>query len=265
MDLELRRKVVLVTGGCSGIGAAIVARFLAEGARLVVVDRDAETARRHAAAAEAAGHALTFVAGELADERTCQRAVAAAEQQFGALDVVVHNAGRNDGVGLDAGVDAFVDSLRDNLVPAYALMHHGLPLLRESRGNIVAIGSKVAVTGQGGTSGYAAAKGALLALVREWAVELAPHGIRANAVVPAEVWTPMYERWLLAQPDPAGQRAAIERMVPLAGRFTTADEIADTVAFVASPRSSHTTGQFLFVDGGYTHLDRRATPPGPTS
>jgi len=265
MDLELHRKVVLVTGGCSGIGAAIVARFLAEGARLVVVDRDADAGHRQAEAAAAAGHALAFVAGELADERTCRRAVVTAEQRFGGLDVIVHNAGRNDGVDLAAGVDAFVASLRDNLVPAYALMHHGLPLLRASRGNIVAIGSKIAVTGQGGTSGYAAAKGALLALVREWAVELAPHGIRANAVVPAEVWTPMYEQWLLAQPDPVSQRAAIERMVPLGRRFTTADEIADTVAFVASERSSHTTGQFLFVDGGYTHLDRRTTPPEPAN
>lgn len=265
MDLGLRDAVVLVTGGCRGIGAAIVARFLAEGARVVVADRDEAAGAKLAADARTNGHTVAFVGGDLADEATCRRAIAAADALGGRLDVLVLNAGRNDGAGLTAGVAAFVASLQGNLVPAYALVHHGLSLLQRARGNIVAIGSKVAVTGQGGTSGYAAAKGALLALVREWAVELAPHGIRANAVVPAEVWTPMYEQWLKSQPDPAGQRAAIERMVPLGRRFTTADEIADAVAFVASPRSSHTTGQFLFVDGGYTHLDRRATPPGPAS
>lgn len=264
MDLELRGKVVLVTGGCRGIGASIVARFLAEGARIVVVDRDASTGHGQAETARAAGHSLHFVAGELADAATCQRAIAAAEERFGRLDVLVHNAGRNDGVGLGAGVDSFVQSLRANLVPAYALMHHALPLLLASRGNVVVIGSKVAITGQGGTSGYAAAKGGLLALVREWAVELAPHGIRANAVVPAEVWTPLYAEWLATLPDPVGERARLEGSIPLGARFTTTDEIADTVAFVASPRSSHTTGQFLFVDGGYTHLDRRTTlPKGP--
>ena len=256
MDLGLHDSVALVTGGCRGIGRAIVALLRAEGARVVVADRDLALGEQLAAA----DPGVVFVGGELRDEAVCARAVATAAERFGRLDALVHNAGRNDGVGLDAGVAAFEASLRDNLVPAYALMHHARGLLAQARGSVTLLGSKVAVTGQGGTSGYAAAKGALLALVREWAVELAPHGIRANAVVPAEVWTPMYEQWLATQPDPAGQRAAIERMVPLGRRFTTADEIAATVAFVASPRSSHTTGQFLFVDGGYTHLDRRATP-----
>lgn len=261
MDLGLGDAVVLVTGGCRGIGAAIVARFLAEGARVVVADRDEATGVEWLATARTNGQQVAFVGGDLAEEATCQRAIAAAEALGGRLDALVLNAGRNDGAGLGAGVAAFVASLQTNLVPAYALVHHGLPLLQRARGNIVVVGSKVAVTGQGGTSGYAAAKGGLLALVREWAVELAPHGIRANAVVPAEVWTPMYEQWLAAQPNPARERAAIEGMVPLGRRFTTAEEIADTIAFVASPRSSHTTGQFLFVDGGYTHLDRRSTQP----
>jgi len=261
MDLGLRDAVVLVTGGCRGIGAAVVSRFLAEGARVVVADRDEAAGAEWSATARANGQPVAFVGGDLAEEATCMRAIAAARELGGRLDVLVLNAGRNDGAGLQAGVAAFTASLQANLVPAYALVHHGLPLLLAARGCIVVVGSKVAVTGQGGTSGYAAAKGGLLALVREWAVELAPHGIRANAVVPAEVWTPMYEQWLAAKPDPARERSAIEGLVPLGRRFTTAEEIADTIAFVASPRSSHTTGQFLFVDGGYTHLDRRSTRP----
>jgi L-fucose dehydrogenase len=259
MDLHLHGKVAVVTGGARGIGAAIVAAFVGEGARVVVVDRD-DAAGEQVVAAHG-GADVAFCGGDLAAPGTCARAVALAQGRFGGVDIVVNNAGRNDGVGLDAGDAAFVASLQQNLVHCYSLVHHALPALRRARGAVVNIASKVAVTGQGGTSGYAAAKGALLALTREWAVDLAPSGVRVNAVLPAEVWTPMYEQWLATQPDPAAQRARVERSIPLGQRFTTAQEIADTVVFVASPRSSHTTGQVLFVDGGYTHLDRRATAP----
>lgn len=258
MDLDLAGKVAVVTGGCRGIGRAIVDAFVAEGARVVIADRDA-------AAGEALAEtqpAVRFCAGELADEATCARTVAAAAA-LGGVDALVHNAGRNDGVGIDASGEAFVASLRDNLLPAHLLLRHAREHLVRARGAIISIGSKVAVTGQGGTSAYAAAKGALLALTREWAVALAPHGVRVNAVVPAEVWTPMYAEWLAKQADPAGERARIAQSIPLGARFTTPEEIAAMVVFLASPRSAHTTGQVVFVDGGYTHLDRRSTAPRP--
>ena len=255
MDLGLHDSVALVTGGCRGIGRAIVELLRAAGARVVVADRELALGEQLAAA----DPGVVFVGGELRDEAVCARAVATASERFGRLDALVHNAGRNDGVGLDAGCAAFEASLRDNLVPAYALMHYASGLLAQARGSVTLLGSKVAVTGQGGTSGYAAAKGGLLALVREWAVELAPHGARSNAVLPAETWTPLYEEWLARQADPAGERARIERTIPLGRRFTTPAEIAAAVVFLASKHSSHTTGQILFVDGGYTHLDRRCT------
>ena len=252
MDLGLAGKVAVVSGGAGGIGSAIVATLLAEGAHVVVADRAGGAAARAPAG-------VVVVEGELADDAVCARVVTAALERFGRLDVLVNNAGRNDGVGLGASTDAFVASLRANLVHAYSLAGHARAALERTRGVIVNLGSKVALTGQGGTSGYAAAKGALLALTREWAVELAQHGVRVNAVLPAEVWTPMYAQWLDGTADPAGERARIERSIPLGQRFTTPEEIAATVVFLASARSAHTTGQIVVVDGGYTHLDRRAT------
>lgn len=121
---------------------------------------------------------------------------------------------------------------------------------------MVNISSKTAVTGQGNTSAYVAAKAAQLGLTREWAAALAPFGVRVNAVIPAEVMTPLYARWIATFPDPEAQLKEITARIPLGGRMTDAQEIAATVVFALSPRSGHTTGQWLFVDGGYTHLDR---------
>jgi NAD(P)-dependent dehydrogenase (short-subunit alcohol dehydrogenase family) len=136
------------------------------------------------------------------------------------------------------------------------MAHHALPALKESRGSIVNIGSKVAETGQGGTSGYAAANGGRNALTREWSVELIEHGIRVNAVIVAESYTPLYEKWIRTLADPEAALKRITDRIPLGKRMTTPAEIADTVVFLLSERSSHTTGQLIHVDGGYVHLDR---------
>jgi L-fucose dehydrogenase len=128
--------------------------------------------------------------------------------------------------------------------------------LKARRGAIVNISSKTALTGQGGTSAYVAAKAALLGLTREWAAELAADGVRVNAVLPAEVMTPMYRRWIGTRPDPDAELRCIEQRIPLGRRMTTDREIADLVVFLLSDRSSHTTGQWLHPDGGYVHLDR---------
>lgn len=259
MDLQLADKVVLVSGGSKGIGQAIVRSFLSEGATVANINRSSTEGLQLQQEYARQDKVCHFIQADLCDSSQCQSAVEQTLEQFGRIDVVVNNAGVNDSVGLEAGPEAFVESLRRNLVHYYALVHHALDSLKQHRGTIINIGSKVSVTGQGGTSAYAAAKGAINSLTREWAVDLAPHGIRVNAVIPAEVWTPLYANWLASMPNPDEVRTAIEQSIPLEQRFTRAEEIADLVVFIASPRSGHTTGQILFPDGGYTHLDRKCT------
>ena len=232
----------------------------AEGAVPVIVGHDAADNEAAVRAVAAAGGRAHAVLAELTRTEECRAAVEAAVARFGRIDGLVNNAGVNDGVGLESGdTDRFLLSLRRNLVHYYDMARFALPELKKSRGSIVNIGSKVAETGQGGTSAYAAANGGRNALTREWAVELAGHGIRVNAVLVAECWTPMYEQWAKSFPDPAEARRRIESRIPLGRRMTTCEEIADAVAFLLSPRSGHTTGQLLHVDGGYVHLDRAAT------
>jgi L-fucose dehydrogenase len=197
------------------------------------------------------------VRAELTRTQECRRAVEIVLARFGRLDGLVNNAGVNDGVGLEHGdTERFLLSLRKNLIHYYDMAHFALPALKKARGAIVNISSKVAETGQGATSAYAAANGGRNALTREWAAELAGDGVRVNAVIVAECWTPMYARWLETQPDPEEARRRIEARIPLGRRMTTCEEIGNAVAFLVSPRSGHTTGQLLHVDGGYTHLDR---------
>lgn len=255
MDLGLEGKVIVVTGGGAGIGAAISRLLAEEGAVPVIFARRApeeDFLAELAALQPKAG----WVQAELARDVDCQEAVAEAHARWGRIDALVNNAGRNDGVGLDAGPEVFRASLAQNLVHYYTLAHLLLDDLKAAKGAIVNIASKTAVTGQGATSAYVAAKAAQLGLTREWAAELAPHGVRVNAVIPAEVMTPMYAEWLRSFPDPEAQRKRIEARIPLGRRMTEAEEIAAAVVFALSPRSGHTTGQWLFVDGGYVHLDR---------
>lgn len=260
MKLQLENKVALITGGASGIGEAIVRVLAAEGAIAVIAGRSAEKAQPIVKNLRAEGFRAGFVPVELTESAQVEKAIAEVIARYGQLDILINNAGTNDSVNLLDGVDAFRASLESNLTQVYACTHFALQHLQAREGCIVNIGSKLATTGQGGTNGYAASKGGVNALTREWAVELASAGIRVNTVVPAETWTPQYERWLAEKcDDPQAAREEITSAIPLGQRMTTSLEIANTVAFLASPCSSHTTGQILYVDGGYTHLDRACT------
>lgn len=257
MELQLKDKIIIVTGGAKGIGAGIVKQLAKEGAIPVIVGRDEADNMAHAALVKNAGGKCFQVVAELTKPGDCEMAIQKVITEFGKIDGLVNNAGVNDGVGLESGnYKRFMESLHKNLVHYYLMAHCALPYLKESKGAIVNIGSKTAETGQGGTSAYAASNGGRNALTREWAVELLRYGIRVNAVIVAECWTPLYESWINTIPNPEEKLADIKAKIPLENRMTTAEEIADMVVFLLSERSSHTTGQLIHVDGGYVHLDR---------
>lgn len=256
MNLELTDKVVVVSGGAKGIGEAITTVLAQEGAIPVIIGRNEadnqETINRIGRGSQ--------VVAELSDPAQCKQAIDTILERYGRIDGVVNNAGVNDGVGLgveNGSYEGFMASLHKNLVHYYLLVHHALPALKASKGAIVNIGSKVAETGQGGTSAYAAANGGRNALTREWAVDLLKFGIRVNAVIVAESYTPLYDRWIKSMPDPETEVKKITDRIPFENRMTTPEEIANMVTFLLSSKSSHTTGQLVHVDGGYVHLDRR--------
>ena len=260
MDLQLKDKVVLITGGAKGIGEAVSRGCAREGAIPVFIDKDVEAGERLHGELRDSSSRCKFIRADVLEADVCRSTVERTLQEFGRLDILVNNVGANDNVGLETGTpDKYVSSLRLNLFHYYNMAHFALPALKKSQGNILNIASKVAVTGQGGTSGYTSAKGAILSLTRDWAAELLPCGIRVNALVPAEVMTPLYKWWVNQFPNPEEKLNRIVSKIPLGKRMTQPHEIAAMVLFLISPQASHVTGQHVFVDGGYTHLDRALT------
>jgi L-fucose dehydrogenase len=254
MDLHLKDKVIVVTGGALGIGKGIVKVLAAEGALPVIVGRNEKDNLN--TLQEIGGRGFQVVA-ELTKPAECESSVGKIIKQFGRIEGLVNNAGVNDGVGLESGTyESFMESMHKNLVHYYLMAQHCLPFLKKSKGAIVNISSKTAETGQGNTSAYAAANGGRNALTREWAVELLKYDIRVNAVIVAESFTPLYQRWISTFPNPEEKLKSITEKIPLGKRMTTEEELGNTVAFLLSEKSSHTTGQLIHVDGGYVHLDR---------
>ena len=257
MDLGLTDKVIIVTGGSKGIGLGICNILAEEGAIPVIIGRSQPDILEALKSIHKKNQKAYYALAELTNPEQCKNAVAEVIKEFGRIDGVVNNAGVNDGVGLEHGnYDDFMESIKRNVAHYYLITQLALPELKKSKGSIVNIGSKTSVTGQGGTSGYAAANGGRNALTREWAVELLPYSIRVNAVIIAESYTPLYDKWIKTFPNPEQKLKEITDKIPFEKRMTTTEEIANSVVFLLSEKSSHTTGQLVFVDGGYTHLDR---------
>lgn len=257
MDLNLKDKVILITGGAKGIGFGIAQTVANEGAIAVIIGRKEVDNKNAIDLIMKNGGKAFGIEAELTSPECCEKAVQRTITEFGRIDGLVNNAGLNDGVGLENGnYEGFLQSLHRNLIHYYLMAHHALPELIKSKGSIVNISSKTGETGQGNTSAYAASNGGRNALTREWAVELLKYGIRVNALVVAECWTPQYQNWIKTLNNPQETLNKITANIPLENRMTTTQEIGNAVAFILSNKSSHTTGQIIYVDGGYVHLDR---------
>ena len=258
MELGLQGKVIIVTGGGSGIGASVVDKLSLIGATPVIVDKSKPDKTFYENIKKRCPTALWKIL-DLSDDQDCENAVKDILADFNKIDGLVNNAGINDAVGLAAGPKQFRKSLDRNLVHYFTMASLCIPELKKTKGSIVNVSSKVVLTGQSGTSAYAAAKGGILALTREWAAELADCGLRVNAVIPGETMTPMYEKWLQGFEKPNEKLKRIISRIPLEKRMTKAEELAMPIIFLLSQWAGHITGQFLTIDGGYSHLDRALT------
>ncbi|HZC74184.1 MAG TPA: SDR family oxidoreductase [Jatrophihabitans sp.] len=238
----------LVTGGASGIGLATARRLAREGAEVAVLD-----------VAEAGPDGFGYVRADVRDDAAVRAAVATVVDTLGGLDVLVNNVG----IGAQGGVDANDDDewhrvLDVNVVGMVRVTRAALPALRDStQAAIVNTCSIAATTGLPNRVLYSASKGAVLSITLAMAADLVAEGIRVNAVNPGTVDTPWIGRLLDAADDPAAERAALEARQPH-GRLVTADEVADAIAYLASPTAGSTTGTFLAVDGGMARVRLRA-------
>jgi NAD(P)-dependent dehydrogenase (short-subunit alcohol dehydrogenase family) len=249
---RLAGRTALVTGGGSGIGREAVLLFAREGASVVVVDRDAAAGEASAEAIRSAGGRASFFAADVAKARDVEAAIAHAERSTGALHVLFNNAGifpERDGSPVDTDEDVWDLVMAVNLKGVFLGCKFGIPaLLRAGGGSIINTASFVAVLGAATSQiAYTASKGGVLAMTREIAVEYARRGIRANALCPGPVDTPLLQA-LLADPAARARRMV---HVPM-GRLAEASEVARAALFLASDESSYVNGTTFLVDGGIT-------------
>lgn len=252
MAERLSGKVALVTGAASGIGLATCLAFAREGARLVAVDRDEAAGATALEQLRSAGAEARFVAADVSRGADCRRMVAAAEEAFGALHVLMNNAGishADDADAVDTDEAVWDQTMNVNLKGVFLGCKHGIPALRRAGGgSILNTASFVAVMGAATPQlAYTASKGGVLALSRELAVVHAREGIRVNALCPGPLRTELLMKYL--DTEERRQRRLVH--IPM-GRFGEAREIAEAAVFLASDESSFVTGATFLVDGGIT-------------
>ena len=246
---DLDGLVAVVTGGASGIGAAIAHALHAAGATVAVLDRD-DPAR--------ADPRFAAFSADVSDRLGVERAIAEVADRFGRIDIVVNNAG----IGAQGDIAANDDDewarvLSINVTGIARVTAAALPWLRRSPAAAICnTSSIVATAGLPQRALYSASKGAVLSLTRAMAADHLREGIRVNAVNPGTADTPWVSRLLDSAPDPAAERAALEARQPH-GRLVRADEVAGAVLYLVSPRSGSTTGTYIDVDGGMSALRLR--------
>jgi NAD(P)-dependent dehydrogenase (short-subunit alcohol dehydrogenase family) len=242
--MRLSKLTALVTGASSGIGEAVSSRFRREGARLLLTGRreQLDTARPDD----------VYVPGDLNDEAFVARLAQRAAESVGSVDVVVLNHGLQvSGPLTEMTYEDAKNVLHSNLLSAFLVMKHFAPLMPQTGGSFVCVGSRLGMVGKPDEVLYSAAKGGLIMLAKGAAIEWAARNIRVNVVAPGLTVTPVIEASFQRRPDPEAYRRQREAQIPLQ-RLAAPEEIADAVLFLASPESSYITGAVLPVDGGYT-------------
>ncbi len=249
--MKLKDKGVIITGGGKGIGqgcAAVCARY---GASVMIADIDREAGGRTADELTKAGHRVQFVAADVSNEESVKELIDRAAAWLGRIDGLVNNAGihppaRPIETERVADFDAV---LRVNLTSTYMATKFALPHLLKSRGSIVIMSSAVAAMGQASAPAYVASKAGQLGLTKALALDLAPKGVRVNAVCPSNVDTPLMRDWAATLPDPKAALKRVASWQPI-NRMATAEEIGEVVAFLLSAESAFITGQSIIADGG---------------
>ncbi|WP_210485656.1 SDR family oxidoreductase [Microvirga antarctica] len=249
---RLPNKVAVITGGGSGIGRASALAFARQGARIVLVDRDADALSSAADAVRAAGSEVLTLAGDVGDEATVTMHAEAALARFGRIDILLAAAGWSTGTSvLDTTLDQWDAVLRTNLTGTFLWSRAVLRAMRESGGgSIILVGSQLAIAGGRANAAYLSTKGAIGSLARSMALDHAADSIRVNVLVPGAIDTPLLQTAFRRRADPDAARAASVARHPL-GRLGLPEEVAQAAVFLASDESSFTTGSCLMVDGGW--------------
>ena len=246
-----QNRVVMISGGTSGIGLAAAKEFLASGARTVLLGRSED--RGAAALREiAAGSRAMFLSTDVSNRKNCEAAVRQTLAIWGRLDVLVNSAGIYQEGAIEDTTEAQLEEVMAvNVKGTYYLCQAAVSALKESRGNIVNVASDAGVHGNYYCTAYCASKGAVVMFTRALALELASFGVRVNAIAPGDILTPLTEKQLKASPD---RKTAIQEMAsvyPL-GRIGRPEEAAALITFLASSKASFVTGAIWSVDGGLT-------------
>lgn len=249
--MKLQDKVAVITGGSKGIGLGCARVFAKYGCKVVLAARGEEAGRAAEQELVAAGHDAAFIPTDVSKPSDVQATIDAAVVRFGRLDCIVNNAGWHPpAMTIDqTSVEDFQALLRLNLVSTFAGCKFAVPHLRKTRGSIINMSSEVGLIGQAAAPSYVSTKAGQIGLTHALALDLAPEGIRVNAVCPAGVMTPLMQQWADTQYDSAAALKMVDSWHPI-GRMATIEEIGEVCAFLASDEASFITGQAICPDGG---------------
>lgn len=253
MYQDLAGKIVLLTGGTSGIGFATARRFLQDGATVVIAGRDERRGATALAALKDVSNQVYFWPGDVSRREVCFSLVRKAVECFGQLDIVVHAAGAYLEKPIEDILETELDALLDTHVKGgFFLAQAAAPYMKKvGRGVFVYVSSDAGINGNAYCSAYCAAKGGMNTLTKALALELGPYGIRVNAVCPGDVETPLLAAQLAAAEDAVQTKKEMASLYPL-GRMAKPTEIAAVICFLASEEASFVTGALWSVDGGLT-------------